>query len=43
MRQPQHIQLRLRTVREFRWAKGGQGFAGSYFSATIGDHVGYES
>ncbi|MEU4119063.1 TnsA-like heteromeric transposase endonuclease subunit [Kitasatospora sp. NPDC028055] len=30
-------------VREFRWAKGGQGFAGSYFSATVGDHVGYES
>ncbi|MEU4119081.1 hypothetical protein AB0F71_31885 [Kitasatospora sp. NPDC028055] len=30
-------------VREFRWAKGGQGFAGWYFSATVGDHVGYES
>ncbi|MEU8510618.1 hypothetical protein AB0C76_03365 [Kitasatospora sp. NPDC048722] len=30
-------------VREFRWAKGGQGFAGSYFSATVGDHAGYES
>ncbi|MFD0567832.1 TnsA-like heteromeric transposase endonuclease subunit [Kitasatospora saccharophila] len=30
-------------VREFRWAKDGQGFAGLYFSATVGDHVGYES
>ncbi len=30
-------------VREFRWAKGGQGFAGWYFSATVDNHVGYES
>ncbi|MFJ9611531.1 hypothetical protein ACIRS1_34850 [Kitasatospora sp. NPDC101176] len=30
-------------VREFRWAKGGQSFAGWYFSATVGGHVGYES
>ncbi|MFH9355306.1 TnsA-like heteromeric transposase endonuclease subunit [Kitasatospora sp. NPDC017646] len=30
-------------VREFRWAKGGQSFAGWYFSATVGNHVGYES
>ncbi|WP_244178875.1 TnsA-like heteromeric transposase endonuclease subunit [Streptomyces rubellomurinus] len=30
-------------VRPFRWAKGGRGFAGWYFSATMRDHVGYES
>jgi putative transposase len=30
-------------VREFRWAKGGRGFAGWYWSAATGDHVGYES
>lgn len=30
-------------VREFRWAKGGRGFAGWYWSATTHDHVGYES
>ncbi|MFD5565867.1 TnsA-like heteromeric transposase endonuclease subunit [Kitasatospora griseola] len=30
-------------VREFRWAKNGQSFAGWYFSATVGGHVGYES
>ncbi|MDH6108028.1 hypothetical protein P3T36_007944 [Kitasatospora sp. MAP12-15] len=30
-------------VRKVNWAKGGQGFAGWYFSATVGDHVGYES
>lgn len=30
-------------VRKFSWARGSQGFAGLYFSATAGDHVGYES
>ncbi|MET8631038.1 TnsA-like heteromeric transposase endonuclease subunit [Kitasatospora sp. NPDC004669] len=30
-------------VREFRWSKGGRGFAGWYYSVTVGDHVGYES
>jgi hypothetical protein len=30
-------------VRPFRWDKGGQGFAGWYFSVTTRDHVGYES
>ncbi|MFF7459678.1 TnsA-like heteromeric transposase endonuclease subunit [Kitasatospora sp. NPDC008115] len=30
-------------VRKFSWAKGNQGFAGLYFSATVGVHVGYES
>ncbi|MFJ9523708.1 TnsA-like heteromeric transposase endonuclease subunit [Kitasatospora sp. NPDC101801] len=30
-------------VREFRWTKGGESFAGLYYSATMGDHVGYES
>ncbi|GAA3509878.1 hypothetical protein FHR32_001987 [Streptosporangium album] len=33
----------VRPVRGFRWAKGGRGFAGWYWSATTGDHVGYES
>jgi len=30
-------------VREFRWAKGGESFAGLYYSVTVGAHVGYES
>lgn len=30
-------------VRSFRWAKGGESFAGWHWSATAGDHVGYES
>jgi hypothetical protein len=30
-------------VREFSWRKDGQGFAGWYYSVTVGDHVGYES
>ncbi|MGA5568545.1 TnsA-like heteromeric transposase endonuclease subunit [Streptomyces pseudogriseolus] len=30
-------------VREFRWAKGGESFAGFYYSTTVGAHVGYES
>ncbi|ESQ02687.1 hypothetical protein B590_27084 [Streptomyces sp. PVA_94-07] len=30
-------------VREFSWHKGGRGFAGWYYSATLRDHVGYES
>jgi hypothetical protein len=30
-------------VRQFRWSKGGESFAGWYFAATTGDHVGYES
>ncbi|MFF1909599.1 TnsA-like heteromeric transposase endonuclease subunit [Kitasatospora sp. NPDC058218] len=30
-------------VRDFSWRKGGQGFAGWYYSVTERDHVGYES
>lgn len=30
-------------VRPFRWNRGGRGFAGWYFAATVRDHVGYES
>ncbi|MET9660764.1 hypothetical protein [Streptomyces sp. NPDC006510] len=30
-------------VREFRWSKGGESFAGLYYSTTVGAHVGYES
>uniref|UniRef100_A0AAU1ICS7 TnsA-like heteromeric transposase endonuclease subunit n=1 Tax=Streptomyces sp. NBC_00180 TaxID=2903632 RepID=A0AAU1ICS7_9ACTN len=30
-------------VRPFRWPKGGQSFAGWYFSSTTGEHIGYES
>ncbi|KMS79940.1 hypothetical protein ACH49_10380 [Streptomyces leeuwenhoekii] len=30
-------------VRPFRWDKGTPGFAGWYYSATMRDHVGYES
>ena len=30
-------------VREFRWSKQGQGFAGWYYSVTVAGHVGYES
>lgn len=30
-------------VRPFQWAKGGESFAGWYFAATTGGHVGYES
>lgn len=30
-------------VREFSWRKGALGFAGWYYSATVRDHVGYES
>ncbi|GAA4658515.1 hypothetical protein GCM10023347_07180 [Streptomyces chumphonensis] len=30
-------------VRGFRWNKGGRGFAGWYYTATTGSHVGYES
>ncbi|WP_407698320.1 TnsA-like heteromeric transposase endonuclease subunit [Streptomyces marianii] len=30
-------------VREFSWHKDGRGFAGWYYSATVRDHVGYES
>jgi TnsA endonuclease-like protein len=30
-------------VRPFRWPKGGESFAGWYFAATTGEHVGYES
>ncbi|WP_180356668.1 MULTISPECIES: TnsA-like heteromeric transposase endonuclease subunit [Kitasatospora] len=30
-------------VREFNWAKGGQSFAGLYYSVTARGHVGYES
>ncbi|MGW6202920.1 hypothetical protein ACWF9B_04625 [Streptomyces sp. NPDC055089] len=30
-------------VREFRWAKGGESFAGLYYSTMVGAHVGYES
>jgi hypothetical protein len=30
-------------VRPFRWPKGGESFAGWYFAATTGGHIGYES
>ncbi|MEU6072130.1 TnsA-like heteromeric transposase endonuclease subunit [Streptomyces sp. NPDC047082] len=30
-------------VRRFRWSKGGKSFAGWYFCATTGEHIGYES
>ncbi|WP_374205631.1 TnsA-like heteromeric transposase endonuclease subunit [Streptomyces sioyaensis] len=30
-------------VRPFRWPKGGESFAGWYFCATTGEHIGYES
>ncbi|TDT97592.1 hypothetical protein EDD99_5745 [Streptomyces sp. 846.5] len=30
-------------VRPFRWPKGGESFAGWYYSATMRDHVGFES
>lgn len=30
-------------VRPFRWPKGGESFAGWYFCATTGGHIGYES
>lgn len=30
-------------VRPFRWPKGGKNFAGWYFCATTGEHIGYES
>ncbi|MGW4684837.1 TnsA-like heteromeric transposase endonuclease subunit [Streptomyces sp. NPDC004244] len=30
-------------VRPFRWAKGGESFAGWYYAVTVADHVGYES
>ncbi|MEU2835195.1 TnsA-like heteromeric transposase endonuclease subunit [Streptomyces lavendulae] len=30
-------------VRPFRWAKGGESFAGWYWAVTTVDHVGYES
>ncbi|MFE5588166.1 TnsA-like heteromeric transposase endonuclease subunit [Kitasatospora sp. NPDC056531] len=30
-------------VRPFRWPKGGKSFAGWYFCATTGEHIGYES
>lgn len=34
---------RVAPVRQFRWSKGGESFAGGYYAATTGDHVGYES
>jgi hypothetical protein len=34
---------RVDPVRSFRWAKGGESYAGWYWSATTGGHVGYES
>ncbi|MEU7046604.1 hypothetical protein AB0A77_36920 [Streptomyces varsoviensis] len=30
-------------ARKFRWPKGGGSFAGWYYAATTGAHVGYES
>ena len=30
-------------VRSFQWAKGASHFAGSWWSSTTGDHVGFES
>ncbi|MCC3778806.1 TnsA-like heteromeric transposase endonuclease subunit [Streptomyces sp. UNOB3_S3] len=30
-------------VRPFRWPKGGKSFAGWYYAATAGGHIGYES
>ncbi|WP_103534753.1 TnsA-like heteromeric transposase endonuclease subunit [Streptomyces sp. SM11] len=34
---------RVAPVRPFRWPKGGISFAGWYFCATTGEHIGYES
>ncbi|MEF3115216.1 TnsA-like heteromeric transposase endonuclease subunit [Streptomyces chrestomyceticus] len=34
---------RAAPVRPFRWPKGGKSFAGWYFCATTGGHIGYES
>jgi hypothetical protein len=34
---------RVAPVRPFHWPKGGQSFAGWYFCATTGEHIGYES
>ncbi|MFI5746929.1 TnsA-like heteromeric transposase endonuclease subunit [Streptomyces sp. NPDC051644] len=34
---------RVDPVRSFRWAKGGESFAGWHWSATTDDHIGYES
>ncbi|MEV6962239.1 TnsA-like heteromeric transposase endonuclease subunit [Streptomyces sp. NPDC051207] len=34
---------RVMPVRPFHWPKGGKSFAGWYFCATTGDHIGYES
>ncbi|MGM0346423.1 TnsA-like heteromeric transposase endonuclease subunit [Streptomyces sp. Adlamb9] len=34
---------RAAPVRPFRWPKGGESFAGWYFCATTGGHIGYES
>jgi hypothetical protein len=34
---------RVEPVRSFRWAKGGESFAGWYFAVTTGTHLGYES
>jgi hypothetical protein len=34
---------RVAPVRPFRWPKGGESFAGWYFCATTGEHIGYES
>ncbi|MEE1819687.1 TnsA-like heteromeric transposase endonuclease subunit [Streptomyces sp. SP18ES09] len=33
----------VKPVRPFRWPKGGKSFAGWYFCATTGEHIGYES
>lgn len=33
----------VQPVRDFRWPKGGQSFAGWYYSVSVADHVGYES
>ena len=34
---------RAAPVRPFRWPKGGKSYAGWYFCATTGEHIGYES
>ncbi|MHB9860767.1 TnsA-like heteromeric transposase endonuclease subunit [Streptomyces sp. YIM S03343] len=34
---------RAAPVRPCRWSKGGKSFAGWYFCATTGGHIGYES
>ncbi|MEU1834166.1 TnsA-like heteromeric transposase endonuclease subunit [Streptomyces rimosus] len=34
---------RAAPVRPFRWPQGGRSFAGWYFCATTGEHIGYES